>query len=133
GGKDLDCSSAHVIEAVRLSTTLASMRGRPLADLSDIADATRSVFCFDSDLPMNLIARELLVGDRLGGVPEDVPMVPLQQDLLREQKRVKLKPEALEEEKKLDLREELDRERSKLLHRLLLLGIDWGTVVSDGG
>lgn len=130
-GKDLDCSSAHVIEAVRLSTTLASMRGRPLADLSDIADATRSVFCFDSDLPMRLIARELLVGDRLGEVPEDVPMVPLQQDLLRLQKALRLKPEALEKQLDLDLRNETDLKRSHLLHRLRLLGVPWGELTQD--
>ena len=132
--KDIDCSSAHVIEAVRLSSTLATLRGRPLADLSDIADATRSVFCFDSELPMRLIARELLVGHRLGQLPEDVPMVPLRQDLLRLQKKLRLKPEALERLLELDLRSETDRERSRLLHRLRLLRIDWGTPdVQAGG
>jgi hypothetical protein len=130
---DIDCSSAHVIEAVRLSGTLATLRGRPLADLSDIADATRSVFCFDSDLPMRVIARELLVGDRLGELPDDVPMVPLQQDLQRLQKRLRLKPEAMERELELDLRNENDRERSHLLHRLRLLAIDWGTPHAHAG
>jgi hypothetical protein len=109
------------------------MRGRPLADLSDIADATRSVFCFDSDLPMRLIARELLVGDRLGELPEDVPMVPLQQDLLRLQKRLRLKPEASERTLDLDLRNDNDRERSHLLHRLRILSIDWGTPAPQSG
>ena len=109
------------------------MRGRPLADLSDIADATRSVFCFDNDLPMRLIARDLLVGDRLGALPDDVPMVPLQQDLLRLQKSLRLKPEALEKLLELDLRNENDRERSYLLHRLRLLGIDWGTPQTHAG
>jgi hypothetical protein len=130
---DIDCSSAHVIEAVRLSGTLATMRGRPLADLSDIADATRSVFCFDSDLPMRLIGRELLIGDRLGELPEDVPMVPLQQDLQRLQKSLRLKPEAAERLLDLDLRQETDRQRSYLLHRLRLLGIDWGTPEAQTG
>jgi hypothetical protein len=132
-GHDIDCSSAHVIEAVRLSTTLATMRGRPLADLSDISDATRSVFCFDSDLPMRLIGRELLIGDRLGELPEDVPMVPLQQDLLRLQKSLRLKPEASERSLELDLRNENDRERSHLLHRLRLLGIGWGIPEQHAG
>src|SRR6185295_9894894 len=94
--KDLDCSSAHVIEAVRLASLLATMRARPIADLSDIADATRSIFCFDSDLPMRLIARELLVGVRLGEVPDETPAVPLVQDFQQLQKRLRLKPEALE-------------------------------------
>ncbi len=131
--KDIDCSSAHVIEAVRLSETLATLRGRPLADLSDIADAARSIFCFDSDLAMRLIGRELLVGFRMGEVPEDTPMVPLQQDLLAQQKRLRLKPEAQDKEFDLDLRNQIDRDRSVLLHRLRLLGIDWGTPEPNRG
>jgi hypothetical protein len=53
--------------------------------------------------------------------------VPLQQDLQRQQKRLRLKPEALEKTLDLDLRNETDLGRSELLHRLRLLGIDWGT------
>jgi hypothetical protein len=125
--KEIDCSSAHVIEAVRLAESLAVMRGRPLADLSDIADATRAIFCFDSDIAMRLIESDLLIGHRMGELPDDVPMVPLQQDLLRQQKRLRLKPEAQDKPIDLDLRNETDRQRSVLLHRLRLLGIDWGT------
>jgi hypothetical protein len=130
---DIDCSSGHVIEAVRLSGMLATLRGRPLADLSDIADASRSVFCFDNDLPLRLIARELLVGHRLGELPDDVPMVPLQRDLQRLQTRLRLKPEASERVLELDLRNDIDRQRSHLLHRLRLLAIDWGTPASAAG
>jgi hypothetical protein len=131
--KDLDCSSAHVIEATRLARGLACMRGRVVADLSDIADATRSVFCFDSDLPMRLIGTDLLVGATIGDVPADAPMVPLQQDLLKEQKRLRLKPEALEKVLDLDLRMPTDLGRSHLLHRLRLLGIPWGEVRAATG
>ena len=92
-----------------------------------------SVFCFDSDLPMGLIGRELLVGNRLGELPDDVPMVPLQQDLQKLQKRLRLKPEASEKLLDLDLRNDNDRERSHLLHRLRLLGISWGTPGHAGG
>jgi hypothetical protein len=124
--QDLDCSCAHVIEATRLATSLAAMRGRPLADLSDIDDACRAVFCFDSDTAMRLIARKLLVGERLGEVPESIPLAPLQQDLQSQQKSLRLKPEALEKTLDLDLRNETDLHRSELLHRLRLMGIDWG-------
>ena len=116
----------HSIEATRLAGSLAAMRRRPLADLSDIADACRAVFCFDSDLAMRLIARKLLIGERLGEVPDDTPLVPLQQDLQAQQKRLRLKPDALEKTLDLDLRSENDRSRSELLHRLRLLGVDWG-------
>ena len=130
---DIDCSSGHVIEAVRLSSMLATLRGRPLADLSDIADASRSVFCFDNDLPLRLISRELLVGHRIGELPDDVPMVPLQKDLQQLQKSLRLKPEAQERALELDLRNDTDRRRSHLLHRLRLLGIDWGTPAGASG
>ena len=129
--QDIDCSSAHVIEAVRLSETLAAMRGRPIADLSDLTDATRAVFCSDTDLPMRLIALELLVGHVMGGVPDDTPMVPLQQDLIAQQRKLRLKPEAMEKLLDLDLRNETDRNRSVLLHRLRLLGLDWGTPAAN--
>jgi hypothetical protein len=124
--QDLDCSSAHVIESVRLAHALAAMRARPIPDLSDIADAARSVFCHDSDAPLRLIGKTLLIGDLLGEVPDDAPQVPLQRDLARQQKTLRLKPEALEKSVEFDLRNETDMARSRLLHRLRLIGIDWG-------
>jgi len=54
-------------------------------------------------------------------------MIPLQQDLLREQKRLRLPVEATHRDLDLDLRKQTDLDRSHLLHRLTLLGIPWGT------
>ena len=130
--EDVDCSSAHVIESVRLAHALAAMRQRPLADLTDIADAARAVFCHDSDAPMRLIARKLLVGDALGQVPDEAPQTPLKQDLARLQKSLRLKPEALERILELDLRNPTDLARSLLLHRLNLIGVKWGTLAGAG-
>ncbi len=62
----LDASSASVIEAVRLAEALATLRGRPLADLSDLEEATRTVLCFGEETPMRLIRRKLIVSERLG-------------------------------------------------------------------
>ncbi|MFJ5218329.1 DUF5682 family protein [Streptomyces sp. NPDC088354] len=124
--EDLPVSSAHVIEAVRLADTLAAMRGRPLAGLGETTDAIRAVMCDGSDVPMELIRDRLVVGDVLGEVPDGAPAVPLARDLAREQRRLRLKPEALEREVELDLRKETDAGRSRLLHRLRLLGIGWG-------
>jgi hypothetical protein len=59
--------------------------------------------------------------------------VPLQRDLTRSQRRLRLKPEALEREVELDLRKETDAGRSGLLHRLRLLGIAWGEPVTSRG
>ncbi|MDG5803214.1 DUF5682 family protein [Streptomyces ossamyceticus] len=124
--EDRIVSSAHVIEAVRLAETLAAMRGRPLPGLTETTDAVRAVMCEGSDVPLSLVHDRLVVGDVLGEVPEAAPAVPLQRDLARLQRRLRLKPEALERELELDLRKENDAERSRLLHRLRLLGVAWG-------
>ncbi|MFF0769081.1 DUF5682 family protein [Nonomuraea wenchangensis] len=123
----LAVSSAHVIESVRLAESLAALRGRPLAGLSEVTEAARAVLCEGDDLAVELIQRRLVIGDRLGHVPDGVPMVPLQRDLRDQQRRLRLRPEALDRELDLDLRKPLDLERSHLLHRLRLLEVGWGT------
>ncbi|MCX5361327.1 DUF5682 family protein [Streptomyces sp. NBC_00124] len=131
--EDRIVSPAHVIEAVRLAQTLAAMRGRPLAGLSETTDAVRAVMCEGSDVPLSLVHDRLVVGDVLGEVPPAAPAVPLQRDLDRAQRRLRLKPEALERELELDLRKETDAGRSRLLHRLRLLGVGWGEPVVSRG
>lgn len=130
--EDLHVSSAHVIEAVRLAEALAALRGRPLAGLDEVTEATRAVLCEGADLPVELIQRRMVVGERLGAVPERTPMVPLQRDLQAQQRRLRLKPSALGREHDLDLRKPTDLERSRLLHRLRLLGVDWGVPADTG-
>ncbi|MWA01827.1 hypothetical protein F8568_015900 [Actinomadura sp. LD22] len=124
--EDLHVSSAHVIEAVRLAETLAALRDRPLAGLDEVTEATRAVLCEGAELPVELIRTRMVVGERLGAVPDRTPMVPLQRDLQAEQRRLRLKPSALEREQDLDLRKPTDLQRSRLLHRLRLLDVDWG-------
>ncbi|MER6130985.1 DUF5682 family protein [Streptomyces sp. NPDC001815] len=126
-------SSAHVIEAVRLADTLAAMRGRPLPGLTETTDAVRAVMCEGSDVPLALVHDRLVVGDVLGEVPAAAPAVPLQRDLARLQRRLRLKPEAQQRELELDLRKETDGGRSRLLHRLRLLGVGWGEAVASRG
>jgi hypothetical protein len=129
----LPVSSAHVIESVRLAQGLAGLRGRPLAGLSEVTEAARAVLCEGDDLPVELIQRRMVVGERLGGVPGSTPMVPLQRHLREEQRRLRLKPEALAREHDLDLRKPLDLGRSRLLHRLNMIGVPWGTTRETRG
>ncbi|MFI8827456.1 DUF5682 family protein [Streptomyces sp. NPDC053431] len=131
--EDLAVSSAHVIEAVRLADTLAAMRGRPLPGLGETTDAVRAVMCDGSDVPLDLVRDRLVVGDVLGTVPAAAPAVPLQRDLERLQRGLRLKPEAHERELELDLRKDNDAARSRLLHRLRLLGVAWGAPVAGRG
>ncbi|KAA6214459.1 hypothetical protein CP973_35790 [Streptomyces albofaciens JCM 4342] len=124
--EDYAVSSAHVIEAVRLADALAVLRGRPLPGLAEAGDAVRAVLGEGSDAPSALIHDRLVVGDVLGEVPDSAPAVPLQRDIARSQRSLRLKPEAAERELDLDLRKETDAGRSRLLHRLRLLGVPWG-------
>jgi hypothetical protein len=125
-GEGLDASSAHLIESVRLAEALAAVRNTPIPGLPELNEATISVLLNGETLPMKLISEKLIVGERLGQVPDETPMVPLQRDLLREQKRLRLTADATIKTLELDLRKENDRDKSCLLHRLNLLGINWG-------
>ena len=131
--QDLDASAAHVIEGVRLAEALAALRDRSLPGLSELNEAAQAVFCFGSDLPMRLIHQRLIVGEVLGEVPAETPLAPLQHDLAREQKHLRLPPEASWRDYDLDLRKPNDLDRSHLLHRLHLLGIPWGQLQRSGG
>jgi hypothetical protein len=123
-------SSAHVIEATRLAETLATLRGRPLAGLAEVTEAAEAVMCDAEPLRVELISKRLVVGERLGAVPEEMPALPLAKDLAAQQRTLRLKPEALERALDLDLRKETDLKRSRLLHRLRTIGIPWGERVT---
>ncbi|UYZ63995.1 DUF5682 family protein [Hymenobacter weizhouensis] len=125
-GRDLDASSAHAIEAVRLAETLAAVRGRELPGLEELQEAAVAILGGGYEEALSLVQRELVIGERLGEVPPEVPATPLQQDLLLQQKATRLKPEATPRLLDLDLRKELDLSRSHLLHRLHLLDVPWG-------
>ena len=84
--KDLDCSSAHIIEATRLAESLAALRGHASPGLPELDEAIVTVISMGERTPLRLIERELSVGDRIGGVPADVPQVPLQRDIEQQQK-----------------------------------------------
>ncbi|MBF5001722.1 hypothetical protein IRT45_31835 [Nocardia sp. BSTN01] len=125
--RDLPVSSAHIIESVRLAETLAALRGRPAPGLSEVTDATRSVLCDGDESMLRFVSSELVVGEALGSVPESTPTVPLDADLRAQARTLRLKQQALAQQMNLDLRKDRDVARSHLLHRLRLLGIDWGT------
>jgi Family of unknown function (DUF5682) len=124
--EDLPVSTAHVIEAVRLADSLAGLRGRALAGLAEVTEATRAVLTDGNEVLLDLVTRRLVVGEALGAVPESAPTVPLQADLIARARRLKLKFDPAEKAVDLDLRKPTDLDRSRLLHRLDLLDIGWG-------
>jgi hypothetical protein len=129
--EDLPVSSGHVIEAVRLAEALATLRGRALAGLDEVTDATRAALVDGDEVLLALVTNRLVVGEALGSVPEETPTVPLEADLRAQARRLRLKFEGGERVLGLDLRKETDLARSRLLHRLALLGIDWGRPQED--
>ena len=138
--EDLDSSSAHVIEAVRLAETLASLRGLRVAGIEEMNEAAMTIFCQGYQEQLQIIEQKLVVGDVMGKVAPEVPVIPLQQDLDRQIKSARLtkyrktseslwlKANASNPRGGIALREEADRIKSHLLHRLNILRITWGKV-----
>lgn len=131
--KQMDTSVAHVIEAVRLAEALASLRGLPKAGLEELNEATLTVLCNGENILMHLVHNELIVGNKIGEVPVETPKPPLQIDIEKQQKKLRLPPTADFKDYTLDLRKENDLERSIFLHRLLLLELKWGSKSFIGG
>ncbi|MGO9483028.1 MAG: DUF5682 family protein [Rhodomicrobium sp.] len=125
-------ATASVIEAARLAETLAALRELPLPGLQEMRDASLATLCHGEVLPLRLIEEQLVVGGDVGAVDPDVPQMPLQADLTRQQKRLKLKPEALEAELPVDLRTDAGLAKSLLLHRLNLINVNWGKLLDPG-
>ncbi len=131
--QQMDTSVAHIIEAVRLAQALAALRNLPKAGLEELNEATLSILCNGEPFMMGLLHDGLIVSDRIGEVPEDIPKPPLQLDIERQQKKLRLPATAEWKDFTLDLRKENDLERSVFLHRLLLLEIKWGTKTNIAG
>lgn len=131
--KQIDTSVAHIIEAVRLAQSLAALRERPKAGLEELNEATLSVLCNGESVLLKLIQDELIVSNKIGGVPFDIPKPPLQADIEKLQKKLRLPATADWKDYVLDLRKENDLERSIFLHRLQLLDISWAEKIDVSG
>ena len=125
-GQDVDASSAHAIEGVRLAAALAAVRGLALPGIDELQEAAVAILGGGYAEPLALVHEELVIGVKLGEVPTGLPATPLQQDLSQQQKTLRLKPEAMSKPLDLDLRQPAQLDRSHLLHRLRLLDINWG-------
>ena len=126
-------STASVIEAVRLSQSLASVRERPNPGFEEIREAAVACLCFGEPIVWQQLENDLLLGNMVGRIPDDAALVPLLEDLQNQQKKTKLKPEALDKEISLDLRSDIGLAKSILLHRLLVLEVPWGRMADVGG
>lgn len=122
-----EASSASIIESVRLTNSLAGLRGRPVPGLDETLEAMQTVFCRGEALPLDFLRKKLLIGDAMGRLPDSLPKLPLQQDIEATARSLRLKLAASAETLELDLRDEGGRKRSIFLHRLQALQVFWGT------
>ena len=132
-----NASSASVIEAVRLANSLTAMRDGSLPVLKDLHDA--AVTCLgQGDLSQVAEALNRVdIGTAIGSLPEGVSQTPVQEDMARQLKRLKLTnyKSAVAQEITLDLRENrsvkseeaafLDLNRSTFFHRIKRLNIQF--------
>ena len=128
-------SSAEVIEAVRLATTLSRMRGSKYPCLQDLKDATITTMGHGNYSELAVAFADTEIGKTIGYLPEGVARTSVQEDFYRQLKKLKLdRFRTLELQRlDLDLREKLtvkskdaaflDLNRSFFLHRLRVLGI----------
>ena len=135
--EDIDTSSAHTIEAVRLANTLASIRGLQLPGIDELSEAVITIFSGGYNSQLELVREKLIIGDKMGNVPSGILTIPLQNDLefniktlkLLKYKKVEvqwLKASSNKPRGSLDLRQGHDLKQSQFLHRLCLLDINWG-------
>lgn len=124
----LPASTASVIEAARLAISVAALRNHSMPGLAEMQDASLAVLCHGDDILLRLVNRKLVIGEAIGDVGDDIPQMPLAEDLARWQKRLRLKPSATQEEMALDLRSEAGLLKSILFHRLNLINVPWGRI-----
>jgi hypothetical protein len=125
----MEASVAHAVEATRLAHTLGAIREQPIPGLPEMKEAAIAVFCGGHSEPWQLIESKLVVGDKVGKVPDDIPLTSLQQDMearIRKARFTKVyqSPEVVEKE--LDLRKPGHLDMSHLIHQLRILEIYWG-------
>lgn len=126
--RGLAASPDHLIGATRLADGLATLRGRPRPGLAEVLDAADSVMG-----GLDVVRSELVVGDAIGQVPAEAPQVPLARDLAAAQRSARLRPSAEPRTLEIDLRTAVGQRKSRLLHRLLVLGVPWGMPTEERG
>ncbi len=125
-------STAGVIEVTRLAVAMAALRGVATPGFDDLREALVATLCSGEAAQLASIGEALYIGGEVGKIGSATPQNPLQLDLERQQRSLRLKPLALQKPLSLDLRSRAGRAKSTLLHRLQLLGIPWGQLASAG-
>ena len=130
-------STANVIEAVRLSGMLAAMHEGKHPTLKDLHDSAVCLLGAGELAALSESFARVDVGTAIGALPEGISQTPVQDDMQRQLKRLKLEKykSSVAQDLRLDLRENrqvktkeaafIDMHRSIFFHRLLLLNISF--------
>lgn len=130
-------STATVIEAVRLAQALQYLHGGTLPTLKDLHDSAVATIGNGEFTVVAESFAALDVGTRIGELPDGVSQTPIQDDMNRQLKQLKLEKykSVVAQGLALDLRENrkvksreaafIDLNRSTFLHRLEFLGIQF--------
>lgn len=121
----IDISTAHVMETYRLAEALCALRNKSTIQLEDLNEAIYTVMCMGDSILFELIKKQIIVGEKIGSIPEHLPKVPLQRDFDERLKSLRLQLSAMPKQYDLDLRKPLDLERSIFFHRIELLDFKW--------
>ena len=143
-GEGLPASPAVATEAVALANTLATLREHERPGINELEEAVLGTLAEGRPERLQLIHRQLTVGESVGFVPPGVTTVPLLEDLRSEVKSTRmskwwetagehyLKATKSDPRGGIDLRQTTDLRKSHLLHRLNLLDIPWGKLQPGG-
>lgn len=131
-----ETAAAQAIDASRLAHSLAAMRQKAIPEISELKEAVLAVYCQGQLAPLQLIENALIIGHKVGKLPEDAPVMPIQKDFEQQLKAFrlsKIQRSAAVENKTLDLREPFHMAMSQFLHQLQLLDIPWGKTQEQEG
>lgn len=126
-----DTSTARTTDAVQLTDNLTALRDLSLPGLNELQDAAQAVFAGGRPTVLKLVETKMIVGEAIGEVPEDAPTLPLVKNFRRTVKSLGIPQSQEPEPFDIDLRKPKGAPRSHFLHRLQILGIDWGKPDSD--
>ncbi|MEM7203484.1 MAG: DUF5682 family protein [Planctomycetota bacterium] len=122
-------ATSSVIDATRLAVSLAAVRAHPVPGLAEMQDASLAALCHGESALLRVVEDRLVIGTRVGEVDDGVPQPPLQADLQRLQRKLRLVPDSDPKEVSLDLRTGAGMAKSELFWRLQLLDVPWATLV----
>ncbi|HMQ46318.1 MAG TPA: DUF5682 family protein [Saprospiraceae bacterium] len=131
-----ETAAAQAIDAARLAHTLAAMRQKAIPEMVELKEAALAVYCQGQVEPLQLIEKALIIGRKVGQLPENAPVMPIQKDFDRQLKTFRLGKifqSTAVENKILDLREPFHMAMSQFFHQLQLLDIHWGKTQEQEG